>query len=216
MLLTRRAFAALIVSAALSLSSTAAFAKDFGQNAETFIQAMADKAVASVRSDLDENALREEFRSLLNEGFDVRAIGKWVLGRYWRKASSEEKEEYLKLFEDFIIATYTSRFKDYGGDEITLKVVQSVTRNDKDAIVRSQIKRPQVAEPILVDWRVKENKDGALKVVDVLIAGVSMSQAQRSEFTSVIKRNGGEVSGLIDALRTKTSQMVSNVAAETK
>jgi phospholipid transport system substrate-binding protein len=216
MLLTRRALTALFVTGVIVFSATCAMAKDFGKEAEGFIQAMADKAVTSVRTTQDEAVLQQEFRSILNDGFDVRAIGKWVLGRYWRKAKPEEKEEYLKLFEDFIIATYSSRFKDYAGDEITLKVVQSVTRNDKDAIVRSEIQRPQTSEPILVDWRVKQNKDGALKVVDVLIAGVSMSQAQRSEFASVIKRNGGEVNGLIDALRNKTSQLVSNVEQGTQ
>ena len=31
-----------------------------------------------------------------------------------------------------------------------------------------------------------------------------MSQTQRSEFSSVIKREGGKVSGLLEALRKKT------------
>lgn len=211
MLFSRRAFCALCVSASIALSSSLAFAQDFGKEAEGFIQTMADKAIATVRSTPDEATLQQEFRQILNDGFDVRAIGKWVLGRYWRKATAEEKEEYLSLFQDFIITTYTSRFKDYAGDEISLKVVQSVTRDAKDAIVRTEIQRPQASEPIVVDWRVKQNKEGETKVVDVLIAGVSMSQTQRSEFASVIKRNGGQVSGLIDALKTKTEQLVSNV-----
>jgi len=210
-MLTRRFMLALCVTGALLMSTGGAVAKDFGKEAESFIQIMADKAIASFRSEQDEAAMQAEFRKLLNEGFDVRAIGKWVLGRYWRRAKPEEKEEYLNLFEDFVVATYSSRFKDYSGEEITLKVTQSLARNDNDAIVRSQIDRPQTTEPILVDWRVKKNSDGDLKVVDVLIAGVSMSQTQRSEFSSVIKRNGGQVAGLIDALKTKTDQMVSNV-----
>ncbi|NVJ93550.1 MAG: ABC transporter substrate-binding protein [Methylocystaceae bacterium] len=210
MLKTRFLFA-LVLTLSLAISTTPSFAEDFGKKAETFIQTMADKAMATYRSDKDEKELELEFRNLLNEDFDVRAIGKWVLGRYWRKATDSEKEEYLKLFEDFIIVTYANRFKDYSGTDITLNVTESLTKNDQDAIVRSQIIRPETAEPILVDWRVKGNKNDELKIVDVLIAGVSMSQTQRSEFASVIKRNGGEVAGLIDALRSKTTQLVSNV-----
>ena len=190
-----------------------AHAKEFGTQAEMFVQDMADRAVNSFRTIKDEVELEKEFRAILSEGFDVRAIGKWVLGRYWRKAEEAEKEEYLALFQDFIIATYANRFKDYSGEEITLKVTQSVTKNDRDAIVRSEILRPESSEPIIVDWRVKADKDGVIKVVDILIAGVSMSQTQRSEFASVIKRNGGTVAGLIDALRTKTEEMIEDVEA---
>ncbi len=210
-MMTRRLFLAVAMTVSLSFVSSVSWAKDFGHDAETFIQTMADKAMVSFRTIDDPNKLQDEFRTILNEGFDVRAIGKWVMGRYWRKAKAEEKDEYLKLFEDFIIVTYSNRFKDYSGQDITLKVTQSVTKNDSDAIVRSRIDRPQSAEPILVDWRVKMNKEGTLKVVDVLIAGVSMSQTQRSEFASVIKNSGGKVSGLIDALKTKTTQLVDSV-----
>lgn len=210
-MLTRRFFVAALLSAGIALSSSVAMAKDFGQEAEAFVQTMADKAMTSFRTVTDEEQLNKDFRTLLNDGFDVRAIGKWVLGRYWRKASEGEKEEYLKLFEDFIVVTYAKRFKDYSGENITFSVTQSLTKNDKDAIVRSKIERPEGGEPILVDWRVKATQDDVMKVVDVLIAGVSMSQTQRSEFTSVIKNNGGEVSGLIAALKTKTSELVDKV-----
>ncbi|WP_135075820.1 ABC transporter substrate-binding protein [Terasakiella sp. SH-1] len=210
-MMTRRFFTIALLSAFLTLNATGAIAKDFAKEAEGFVQTMADKAMHSFRTIEDDAALQKEFRMILNDGFDVRAIGKWVLGRYWRKAKPAEKEEYLKLFEDFIIVTYANRFKDYSGKNITLKVTQSMAKNDKDAIVRSKIDRPTTSEPVIVDWRVKANKEGNLKVVDVLIAGVSMSQTQRSEFASVIKRNGGKVNGLIDALKNKTAQLIDSV-----
>jgi len=42
-----------------------------------------------------------------------------------------------------------------------------------------------------------------MKIVDVIVEGVSMGQTQRSEFGSVIRRNGGRVSSLIDELRRR-------------
>lgn len=210
-MITRRFLISAIFLAGVILTTAPVLAQDFGKEAEGFIQKLADDAMNSFRSETDEETRDKNFRRLLNDGFDVRAIGKWVLGRYWRKAKPEEKEDYLKLFEDFIIVTYSSRFKDYSGNDITMTVTESLSKNNNDAIVRSKIERPQTGEPILVDWRVKGKKDGTLKVVDVLIAGVSMSQTQRSEFSSVIKRSGGKVSGLIEALRTKTNQLVNNI-----
>ena len=210
-MLSRRSFIAMALSSAIALSASSAWAKDFGKDAEGFVQSFADNAIASFRS-MDPGPERDkEFRRILNDGFDVRAIGKWVLGRYWRKAKDDEKEEYLSLFEDFIVVTYSLRFEGYSGSDITLNVTESITKNDNDAIVRSQIKRPQSNTPILVDWRVKSNTNNQLKVVDVVVAGVSMSQAQRSEFSSVIKNSNGKISGLIKALKNKTAQLASKV-----
>ena len=55
-------------------------------------------------------------------------------------------------------------------------------------------------EEVQVDWRVR-NKGGSYKIVDVLVAGVSMSVTQRSDFASVIQRGGGNVDALIAELK---------------
>ena len=54
-----------------------------------------------------------------------------------------------------------------------------------------------------VDWRLTQH-NGAYKISDVIVEGVSMAVTQRSEFASVIQRHGGQVQGLITALRQKT------------
>jgi len=40
-----------------------------------------------------------------------------------------------------------------------------------------------------------------MKVIDVIIEGVSMSLTQRSDFSSVIQRGGGDIQILIDHLK---------------
>ena len=53
-----------------------------------------------------------------------------------------------------------------------------------------------------VDWRVRPRGDG-LKVIDVAVEGVSMSVTQRSEFSSVIQRGGGQIESLLQTLRQR-------------
>jgi len=45
-----------------------------------------------------------------------------------------------------------------------------------------------------------------LKIVDVLVEGVSMAITQRDEFSAIISQNGGKVDGLLAALRKKTGK----------
>ena len=57
--------------------------------------------------------------------------------------------------------------------------------------------------PIKVDWRLVTD-NGAFKINDIIIEGISMMVTQRSEFASVIQRHGGQVSGLLELMREKT------------
>ena len=191
----------------LASGSTAALADDdFGKSAEQFVQSLADEAIKSLAAEgLEQQERVERFKSLLHKHFDVEAIGRWVLGRYWRKASKEQRAEYMKLFEGLIIATYVNQFTGLSGEQ--LQVTQAITNEQKkDAIVRSEILRPKGQPPIKVDWRVRA-PEGKFKIVDVVVEGVSMSQTQRSEFGSVIKREGGNLDGLLAALRKKTETL---------
>ena len=169
--------------------------------AQDFIKGLADEAVKALT---DKEVSRDEriqrFHDLFGSNFDVPFIGKWVLGRYWKKASDEEKEEYLKLFKEYVVVSYVERFDQYSGEQI--EVVKTVSDPGKDSIVYSEIRRPAGGEPIRVNWRVR-NKSDIYKIIDVHVEGISMSQSQRKEFTSVIRSNGGKVSGLNEVLRKK-------------
>jgi phospholipid transport system substrate-binding protein len=185
-------------------------AESLETRAETFIASLADKAVQALTV---EGALRTErvrrFRRLFNDHFAVRGIAKWVLGRYWRRSSDEERSEYLVLFEDMIVISYVDRFADYTGE--TLAITKAVALDDGAALVFSEIVRPTGGPPVRVDWRVA-TEDGNLRIVDVVVEGTSMSTTLRSDFGSIIRREGGKVAGLIEVLRKKTKSLRQDLA----
>jgi len=163
-------------------------AGEIEDGAKIFIEGLADKAIASLADkDASRDQREQKFRVLLNDYFAVRTIGRWVLGRYWRKAKKSEQEEYLTLFEDLMVVMYLDRFGKYA--------------TERDVIVYSQIVSTKSSDPIHADWRVRYRGDDNYKIVDVMVEGISMGQTQRSEFGSVVRKNGGKVSGLIDELR---------------
>ena len=50
--------------------------------------------------------------------FDVPGIARFVLGPYWRVASEPEKQEFRRLFEDYIVRVYSERFAQYRGEAL--------------------------------------------------------------------------------------------------
>ena len=168
---------------------------------ETFIRDLGDKAVGQLTGDNLTDAERaERFRGLLLEHFDVPQIAQYVLGRYWRVATPEEQAEYLQLFEDYLVASYSQRFAEYTGE--AFEVVSSRTQSDNLELVRSYVVT-RSGEKAKLDWII-ERQDGTLLILDLKVEGLSMSETHRSEFASVIQNNGGQVSALLDALRKKT------------
>ncbi|HEX7073428.1 MAG TPA: ABC transporter substrate-binding protein [Hyphomicrobiaceae bacterium] len=165
-----------------------------------FIEQLGMEAVEALTGpELSESERERRFRGMLDRSFDLPVIGRFVLGRYWRTASEAEREEFLRLFEAFLVKSYAARFADYAGEQLQ---VQGVRQEQGYAIVRSTVIRPG-AENVQVDWRLR-GRDGAFKVVDIVVEGISMAVTQRADFGSVIQSSGGEFSGLIELLRRKT------------
>lgn len=177
---------------------------EFADGAHQFIQTLADRAVRSLAGEKISAAEQQKrFRRMLNKNFDIRLLGKWALGRYWRRATKQERAEYLTEFEEFLVATYAKRFRQFTSEKIA--VASATSRNNKLAIVHSKLLRDS-HKPVRIDWRVAYPR-GKYKIVDIIVEGISMVQTQRSEFGSVIRQNGGKVSGLIAALRSKTESL---------
>lgn len=173
-------------------------ANEAAKGAETFIDSMGQRAIGFLGNDSMSRTQKErEFRTLLRNSFDLKTIGRFSLGQYWKSANDAQRKEYQSLFEDLVVNVYSQRFDDYKGQ--ALKVKGSRSEGAKDTIVNTAIVDGSGTE-FKVDWRVRY-KDGSYKIVDVIIEGVSMSLTQRSDFSSVIQRGGGSIDVLIAHLK---------------
>ena len=171
--------------------------------ASKFVEDLGNRAVALFSNYSPSEAAKseEEFRKIFREGFDFQLIGRFVLGRFWHSATPEQQAEYRKLFEDWVLNTYTRRIGAYRGE--TFKITGVHTIQDDDALVDTEIVRPD-APPIKAGWRVR-SVDGQMKIIDVMVEGVSMALTQRQEFASVIQNKG--LDGLLDELKERLAKL---------
>jgi phospholipid transport system substrate-binding protein len=84
--------------------------------------------------------------------------------------------------------------------------VDEARQDGRFQLVTSRIIDPSKNQELRLDWRVAEGESG-LKIIDVVIEGVSMSITQRQEYASVIQNNGGKVQALIDALNKQMAAL---------
>jgi phospholipid transport system substrate-binding protein len=188
------------LSLLLAISSMPPGASAAAADASEFMNELWNRAVEVLAKKIPPAERLARFRQLFRADFDGEAIARFVLGRYWRSASEEERQEYLKLFEDYVVYVYGTRISDFNGE--TFQVRGSRT-DGNETIVSTDVFSSGANAPIKVDWRlIPEN--GGFKITDVIIEGISLMVTQRSEFASVIQRHGGQIGGLLTLMREKT------------
>jgi phospholipid transport system substrate-binding protein len=177
-----------------------------GEEAEAFIHNLATSGVAMLEQKDISHADRDtEFRRLVRKGFALEAIGRFVVGRYWRQMSPDQQAEYQDLFAEWLLKSYANRLGGFEGQRLEIVNSLELQNRNQDIVVRTRVVQVNGQPPIAADWRIRK-LDGEPKIIDVIVEGVSMAAAQKSEFETVIRKVG--VEGLLDSLRSRLSTLV--------
>jgi phospholipid transport system substrate-binding protein len=160
-----------------------------------------------ISSDRPHAAKFADVSRIVHTYVDTPRISKFVLSRYWRAATPEERGNFVEAFEKFIILTLWKQFDSYNGQEM---VVLGAIEKNRYVEVASQVIEKN-AKPIDVIWRVAPNGDKSFTVIDLVPESASLAVKYRDEYTSYIKRNGRKVAPLIDSLHAKNAELAQNV-----
>ncbi len=121
--------------------------------------------------------------------FDFTRMSQWVLGRHWRETTPEQRGRFTTEFRDVLVRTYATALLNYTDQQIVYLPVQQ-RPGEEEVLVRTEVKQSGGAPNIPIHYSFYKNKDGAWKVFDVTIEGVSLVTNYRSVYSSKIKREG--------------------------
>lgn len=195
MLISRLAPA--VVGFVVLVGWASANAQQASKGPTAYIEELGHRVISVIQNSESESERMQQFREMFAQNFDVQAIAKFVIGRYWQSATPEQRQEYLEVFRDYVLAAYGSQFARYSG--VTFQVLEQRALSGNDSLVTAQIIRPN-EEPLRVSFRVRDT-GGKFTIVDVAVEGVSLLVTKRSEFSSVISREG--IDGLIARLKSQ-------------
>lgn len=199
----RHANAALLAAVGVALSAVAgpALAQNSARDpgAEAFVQAKAQRVISVLANKgMNEAQKKQVFHQAVDELADVPRITNFVLGKYARTITPEQRARFTPVFRTYAENVYQSRISDYRGEQ--LKVTGSVVRKPGDVIVNTVVAGGQLSQPVPVSWRVLGG--GAnWKVVDVQFKGIWLAITQQQDFVSTIDNAGGNIDVLINQLQ---------------
>ncbi|HEY0846565.1 MAG TPA: ABC transporter substrate-binding protein [Noviherbaspirillum sp.] len=130
---------------------------------------------------------------------DLERATALAVGRHWRNASPEQREQLIKEFRALLLYTYAGGLSQIRDQKLEFKPLR-IDPAGTEAEVRFEVRQNRRAEPLQVSYRLYKAPDG-WKVYDVNVLGVWLGQTYRSSFAAEIERSG--IEGLIRTLAEK-------------
>ena len=164
-----------------------------------FVQTTVNRASLALSKNFTKEEKIEKLKIIAKETVDIKGIGFYTLGSHRKNISDEQKKEYISLFEEYFLKTFSDRLAEYTDPKV--KVESSKKLNEKYTIVSSVLiatdKRPEVK----IDWRVYTKNPEKLVIRDLIIEGLSLARTQKEEFNSIIQSNDGDINALFNSLK---------------
>lgn len=172
-----------------------------GPQAEALIrQAVSDAAASFAGGPYSRDISREKITVLVSKYGDLAYESELILGRYWRKASQEQRDTFVSLLIPFFVSTYAELIDNPSGTT-QVEVLGSEERTDGVLVKTRMVVSPQ--ESVELAFIIVRNPAGRLVISDVIAEGAGLLTTIRSDFTSVIRSGGGNVEVLLEAMRKK-------------
>ena len=164
-----------------------------------FISKITTEASTILSSSEDDKLKISKLIKIGKESVDIDGLAFYTLGKHRKSLDDNQKSEFVKIFNDYFLKSFSSRLVEYKDAKIV--VISEEVKNEKYTIVKSKLlatpKRPEVA----IDWRVYTIDPEKPLIRDLIIEGLSLARTQREEFNSIIVNNSGDVNALFSNLR---------------
>jgi phospholipid transport system substrate-binding protein len=175
------------------------------QSAQKLVQSFYDQLVDTMKQGdaLGFGGRYHKLAPVIQSSFNLPLMTRFAVGPAWAKASPAEQEQLVNAFSQFSIATYASRFPRFDGESFA--VLEEKPAPGGGTLVITQLK-PSGDEPVNLNYLVRPDDKGQLRIVDVYLdASISELATRRSEFSGIVKSEG--FTALADKLTQKTKQL---------
>ena len=165
--------------------------REYCDEAIAFINEVTDETLSIINSsEFTKNQKKSNLSELLNKNADFETMGKVMLGKYARKLPDDMKEVYTDLIQKMLTKTIYDRLdNDEEEPDGTYGIVNDSCRTkgakNREFLVDGDVLKDD-SRLASIRWWIIINKDQQYKVIDLTLAGVSLTLQKKDEFTSYL------------------------------
>lgn len=141
---------------------------------------------------------------VINDTFALSKMARLAAGKYWETFTDSERKAYLKAYAEWSIASYAGRFNEYDGEQFRL-VSESAPERSTVTVISKLVESNK--DEVEFDYLIRQ-VEGAWRIVDIRVFGVSQLALTRVQFVSILGTKG--VQGLISMLNGKIRDLSQN------
>jgi phospholipid transport system substrate-binding protein len=144
----------------------------------------------------------QRLKPAIEEAYNLALMSRLAIGPQWQSMTSEQQAKLGVAFTEFTVATYANRFDDYSGE--TFEVLPETSPSNGGVIVRTRLIKSS-GEPVTLNYLMRDS-GGKWQIIDVFLSGtISELATRRSEFTSILRRDGPQ--GLLQVLAKRVADL---------
>ena len=176
-----------------------ATSKSYSIEPDIFVQSTVNRASQALDDQFSKEEKIIKLKNIAKETVDINGIGSYTLGSYREKISSDQKEEYYKLFEEYFLKSFASRLAEYSNPEIEVRSEEKI--NESYTMVSSTLVATDKRPAVKIDWRIYTKNPNNPLIRDLIIEGLSLARTQKEEFASIVESNDGDIKFLFESLK---------------
>ena len=165
---------------------------------DIFVQSTVNRASKVLSENIPKENKISELKKIALETVDIQGIAFYTLGSTRKTINDNEKKEYIRLFNDYFLKSFSSRLAEYTNPEIDVQSKEKL--NENYTIVNSILKATNERPEIKIDWRIYTKKPENPLIRDLIIEGLSLARTQKEEFASVLSSNNDDIEALFKVL----------------
>ena len=182
------------------------------------LQGMTDQVLVIIQQEPDIFSNPVRMRQVANEvilpRIDFNALSRWVLGKYWRRATPQQRNDFAAEFRELLLGSYMRQVTTYEENVVRFLPLRAGQKEGR-ATVKAEV--DQRDGPIIhVTFRMHRVGTEWL-IYDVAVEGISLVATHRSSFAREIRNSG--IDNLIARLQTmnaKNAAQEESVIGKTK
>ena len=119
---------------------------------DIFVQSTVNRASKLLSDNISKEQKINELKKIAKDTVDIRGIGFYSLGAARKSLNAEDKQEFIILFEQYFLKSFSSRLDEYTNPEIDVNNKKVLDKNY--TIVNSVLKATDERPEIKIDWRI--------------------------------------------------------------
>lgn len=160
---------------------------------QALVQSVTEKILQTIKENRnrlgDAEFVAQKIEELIVPHIDQVAMSKLALGKHWRTATPQQRDQFVKEFKNLLIRTYKTSLVNYNDQAVDFLPFRPSNEPNKTATVRSVIKRT-AGPAVPINYSLRYKPEDGWKVYDIIVEGVSLVTNYRSSFDRDIATGG--------------------------